>query len=266
MAIFFLFSGCGKSPMEAAADFFISDEEEVEMGKEYDEYLRNTMPVASKYSPLSMYIDSIGRRMVDSMSGVEGFRDPDPEIDFDYSFSVVNEDVVNAFAVPGGFIYIYKGLIEAAKNEAEIAGVIAHEMGHVVKKHGKKHLLQNFAAEQLTAMILGDESLVGAGVNLLLTTKFSRMDEFEADSCGLHYAYSAKYNPYGFIGFFNTLDSLSGGSSTLEDITGIVSTHPPTEDRIEECERIILSSFNEYTPSDSAYYYESRYLEHMGNN
>lgn len=148
---------------------------------------------------------------------------------------------VNAFATPGGHLYVYSGLLLAADNPSEIAGVLSHESGHVVGRHSARQMVDAFGLQAVTALALGKNpglaSQVAAGVTgkgLMLAN--SRGDETEADEYGAKYASAAGYDPRGLITFFQKLQKQEG--KTSQALT-FLSDHPATPDRISHLEQYI---------------------------
>ncbi len=149
---------------------------------------------------------------------------------------------VNAFATPGGHLYVYSGLLLAADNPSEIAGVLAHESGHVVGRHSARQMVDAFGLQAVAALALGKNpglaSQVAAGVTgqgLMLAN--SRGDETEADEYGAKYASGAGYDPRGLITFFQKLQKQEGKTPQAMKF---LSDHPATPDRISHLERYIV--------------------------
>ena len=148
---------------------------------------------------------------------------------------------VNAFATPGGHLYVYSGLLIAADNPSEIAGVLSHEAGHVVGRHSARQMVDAFGLQAVAALALGKNpglaSQVAAGVTgkgLMLAN--SRGDETEADEYGARYASTAGYDPRGLITFFQKLQKQEGQSS---QVMKFLSDHPATPDRISHLDKYI---------------------------
>jgi beta-barrel assembly-enhancing protease len=218
-------------------NLFISDEQEVELGTKYRDQIEadsGTYPLYTAKTgynqKLVTYIDSIGQNIVGHQ---------DDRTDIDFSFKVINNDsIINAFAVPGGFVYVYTGLLLKAKNEAEIAGVLAHEIAHVAKRHGAKQLVKQYGVSMLLDVLIGDSSAIRTVVDIssgLLFLKYGRDNEFEADSCATEYLISTGYNPTGMKSFLEFLASLGSSPKLLE----FMSTHPNTGDRVAAVGKII---------------------------
>jgi predicted Zn-dependent protease len=177
-----------------------------------------------------------------------------------FTIRVLDSDDVNAFALPGGFFYVNKGLILAADNEAEVAGVMAHEIAHVAARHGteqaSKAQLANFAMIPLIFVTGGLGALAYNGVNILVPLaflKFTRSAEGEADKLGAQYAWAAGYDPNSLVTFFEKLEKKEKTKpGTLSKLFG---THPPTPDRITKV-RELLTRFpdrDEYTVNTSEF-------------
>jgi predicted Zn-dependent protease len=177
-----------------------------------------------------------------------------------FTIKVLDSDDVNAFALPGGFLYVNKGAILAADSEAELAGVMAHEIAHVTARHGveqaSKATLTNYAMIPLIFMTggIGYIAYQAAQIGVPLTfLKFSRNVETEADKLGAQYLWAAGYDPNNFLSFFEKLEKKEKHKpGTLSKLFG---THPPTPDRIVKV-RDLLARFpdrDEYTVSTSEF-------------
>jgi predicted Zn-dependent protease len=154
-----------------------------------------------------------------------------PDNPYTFKVTVVKSDVVNAFALPGGFIVVFTGLIKKAENGEEVAGVMSHELNHVLERHGLERIVKQLGLMTAVAIIVGDQQgLVGLmrqiGVELL-TLKFGREQETEADVTGLQLLHRARIDPSGMISFFERL------SEKEEGRTEWLSTHPMSRARAE---------------------------------
>lgn len=145
-------------------------------------------------------------------------------------YIIKNDTVVNAFCTPGGYIYVYTGLIKTLDNEAQLAGVIAHEMAHAAKRHSTDQLTKAYGVQLLLSIVLGDNPgyLAEIAANLasgLSTLAFSRQAEYEADEFAVKYLYATTYDAFALADFFVKLEGLPRPPTFL-------STHPSPEDRI----------------------------------
>ena len=153
-----------------------------------------------------------------------------------YTFKVVATKGVNAYAVPGGFIYVHLDLIRAAKNESELAAVLGHEIGHIVGQHSMKRLTQAYSIELLQQLVLDEDpsklkKLVADVLAAGLLFRYSRDHEREADFYGVQNIYDAGITPEGAATFFETMHALRGRNpSALEKF---LSTHPMPSERVE---------------------------------
>jgi len=155
--------------------------------------------------------------------------------EFEWTINIIDSDVLNAFAAPGGKIYVYKGLIDYLDNEAQLAGVIAHEMGHVACRHSTRQMTKQYGIQYLSDLVLGKNAsqylqLAASLAGNVGSLAFSRSDEYEADACAVAYLSYTDYNPLGIAGFFEKMlaDGNAGGSSIKW-----LSTHPSPPDRID---------------------------------
>ncbi|MBD2003728.1 MULTISPECIES: M48 family metallopeptidase [Cyanophyceae] len=201
----------------------VSDSQEVQIGRSINEQLVTREIRLYRNPQITRYVNEIGQRLASSSD----------RPDIPYTFQVVNDKSVNAFATMGGFVYIHTGLLKAADNEAQLAGVLAHEIGHIASRHALEQMRQTAIARGVAAAAGLDRNLaVQIGVDLALRRPNSRKDEFEADQKGLETLTNAGYAPAGMVGFMEKL--LRGGS-----VPNFLSTHPGTQDRINALERAI---------------------------
>jgi predicted Zn-dependent protease len=201
----------------------ISDQQEKEIGQGVNQNIRGEFPVHDD-AELTAYVSSVGERLVAVSER--------PEIG--YEFTVLETEVVNAMAAPGGFVYVTTGLLTEARNEAELAGVLGHEIGHVVGRHSVKQIQLALGASLALSVITPDseawEQVVGLGTQVALTG-YGRSQENEADTFGVLYGYRAGYDPHGMLTFLEKLQNLQ--DRELTKFEAFFSTHPRTGDRID---------------------------------
>ena len=207
----------------------LTPQDEVAIGKQAAKEIETSVEMYAE-PIVGAYIDSLGQTLVKA-SGVTQFQ---------YHFKVVDAPEVNAFALPGGFLYVNRGLIEAAETESELAGVVGHEIGHVVGHHGARQISKQYGLAVLIEMIAGggESSLAreigaqfasfGAGLTLL---KYGRLAEQESDAFAVQCVMKAGIDPDGVVRFFETLLKLHKSEPKGVDVW--FTTHPPTQDRID---------------------------------
>ena len=204
-------------PAEAG---IISKQQEIEMGRE------TAMALEAKYGVVQDYelqerVNRIGQSLV-AVSDRQ---------DLEYSFKVLNCDEVNALACPGGFVYVFKGLIDYMPSDAELAGVLGHEVSHVVKKHTVHQIEKQLLTTLLLAVATkGDMGLTGLA-SQALAAGYSRTDERGADKEGFNLCVAAGYNPYSMVLTINKLEDLSKEKGNPG--YGLFSSHPEPEERLK---------------------------------
>jgi predicted Zn-dependent protease len=195
----------------------MSDRDEVNLGTQIDRQLKaqQGVRVYNRNSAINNYINEIGQRLAASSD----------RPNLPYTFQVVDDNSVNAFATTGGFVYIQTGLIRAAANEAELAGVMAHEIGHITGRHAIQQMRQRALASGVAGVLeVRQDALVGLGVQLALQLPNSREAEYDADRRGFNTLGRAGYDTTGFISFMQKLE----GGNTAE----FLSTHPNPGNRV----------------------------------
>lgn len=197
----------------------ISKTQEVELGTSINQELINSgQAKIYRNQSINDYINQIGQRLAKTSQ----------RSDIPYTFQIVDDNGINAFATMGGYVYVNKGLIAAADNEAELASVIGHEIGHIAARHGIEHMRDSAVAQGLlSAAGLDRSDAVQIGVELAVSRPNGRSDELEADRFGLNNMIKANYAPAGILGFMEKL--LQAGGST----PSFLSTHPATSERIK---------------------------------
>jgi len=223
------YNGCAYNPATGERNLnLISESQEIQMGREADQQISASMGIYED-PQLQSYVDKLGKEIA-----VKSERPNLP-----WTFRVIDDPVVNAFALPGGYIYVTRGILSHLQNEAELAGVLGHEIGHVTAKHS----VTRISEQQLTqfgfglAMVLKPElqqysqfAEIGLG---LLFLKFSRDDERQADQLGLRYMTNINNDPREMANVMQTLKRVSDQSGNGGGIPLWLSTHPDPANRIE---------------------------------
>jgi predicted Zn-dependent protease len=227
-------AACATNPVTGERELsFMSEAQEISIGKENHPQILREMGVYED-PELQRYVSDIGMRLAKSSE----------RPNLPWTFTVVDQPVVNAFAVPGGFIYITRGILAYLDTEAQLVGVMGHEIGHVTARH---------SAQQYTRQIGGTLGLVALGIFApgvaqsfgqigsqalgLLFLKYGRDDELQSDSLGAKYAAANNWDPRGVPAFLATLSRLSEGSE--KGIPNWLSTHPEPAARVDEIQPLV---------------------------
>ncbi len=227
-------------------DIEIGEEVTMEILNNPDEY-----PVLDMYEHPEVYAYVHGIR--DKILASDDIRFKDR---FDWNVYIIDKDVFNAFAVPGGNTFYYTGLIKFVDNEAAFSGVMAHEIAHADRRHSTNRLTKIYGYQMVLSMILGNDPNLAAQIlsDLALTTTalaFSRQDEFEADEYAVRYLYPTEIDSRGVAYFFEKMDNADN-----PDWMTYFSTHPPDSERIEE-----VYSLHEELGGDPGNTFENRYQD-----
>lgn len=215
--------------VQAQGVFRLNEKQEIEVGKRAAIEVEMEQPVIED-EEVTRYLDRLGQRLARA-SGRSHLR---------YRFRIINSDEINAFALPGGFIYVYRGLLEAANNESELAGVLGHEIGHVVARHSASQIRR----QQLVNLgFSATGPLFGRGLKIIaarragqtalagLFMKHSREAEREADRLGAKNLYDAGYESRGMVTFFEQLAAVRESKPNL--LEQFFATHPAPDERAE---------------------------------
>lgn len=222
----------------------LSDEQEVDLGRQTDRALkRQGVRIYNRNPEVVNYVNEIGQRLAASSD----------RSNIPYTFQVVDDDSVNAFATSGGFVYINKGLIREAETEAELAGVIAHEIGHIVGRHSVNRMREIALANGIVgALGVSEEDLVNIGVQLALFLPNSRGAEYHADELAYTNMGRAGYDQRGLISF---MQKLNRGGGTPE----FFSTHPDPGNRVDRLQSMYDESHQaDATAGNNPEVYSSR--------
>ncbi|HTT67978.1 MAG TPA: M48 family metallopeptidase [Gemmatimonadales bacterium] len=199
----------------------ISTAKEIEIGRGIAATIAGRFPVSTD-AALTRYVNLVGLTVASQA----------PRPDITYRFAVLETPIVNAYAAPGGYIFITRGSLAMIQSEAELAGVLAHEVGHVNRRHVIEGIRKSDTMREVrnTVDIEGAtlDRVVGTGADALFTG-LSRGDELEADSLGLEYAAAAGYDPGGLAAFVGRLDQHAGEGPVSE----FFATHPKPDERVE---------------------------------
>jgi len=224
-------------------------ESDIKMGKQYAQMVDSSSKLISD-PVITEYVNRIGQNLV---------RNSDAQVPF--TFKVIDSDVINAFSLPGGFVYINSGIILAADEEAELAGVMAHEIAHVCARHATRQLTRSQYAGIATIPLIFVGGGIGyavynaAGLGLPVAfMSFQRGFEAEADYLGLQYDYKTGYDPQAYISFFEKVQAQEKKKPGFMDKT--FASHPQTPDRIEASQKeiqTILPARPEYIVSTSEF-------------
>jgi beta-barrel assembly-enhancing protease len=213
----------------------LSTQQEVQIGTDYARQINQQLPLVRDQATLR-YVNQIGQQMarVADNRGIQ------------YHFYVVNSDVVNAFALPGGHVYLNRGLIERMDNVSELAGVLAHEVGHVAERHSVEQLQRaqnaNLGLQVLYGVLLGrnpgglEQAAIQVGGGAVFAG-YTRDAEREADAVAVDYLIRTGYSPQGMVSFFQKLmDMQRRQPSSVEQW---FATHPTTAERVQNTQALI---------------------------
>lgn len=247
---------CAVNPVTGKKEIMlISQSMEINMGREIDRGIR--MEYGLYHDPsLTAYVREIGRELVPHTH----------RPNLDYHFAILDTEVENAFAAPGGYIYITRGLLALMNSKAELASVLGHELGHVSARHSARQMTRSILFT-LGIAVLGELSEDFRKVapitwiaGQLLFLKYSRNDEYQADKLGIEYAIKAGYASEKMIDFFNSLQRLTA-SKGGHGLPNFLSTHPLTPKRIDRV-RALLQTGN-YPPASQLVVASPEYLQRV---
>lgn len=207
----------------------LSDDEEVAFGKAMHPDILNELGGEFKDKRVQSYVNFVGQKLVKKSSRSQ----------IPYVFTVTNSDTVNAFALPGGYIYITKSMLYLLENEAELASVLGHEIGHITKRHGVDKMRQlavankgaQYVNDKTQAQVLGD---LTAHFSSLIIKGYGRSQELQSDKVGVHLMNDTSYDPEAAVEMFEKLKLLEEAQATKSGMKQHSSSHPPTSKRIKQ--------------------------------
>jgi len=251
-AIVFAAAGCETNPATGKRQLsLISEQQEISLGRQAMPDVEKQVGGVYDNAEVADYVNQIGQ----ALAAVS------ERPNLPWTFKVVNSDDVNAFSMPGGFIYVNKGLLKQMENEAQLACVLGHEIGHVTARHGVDQLQKSLGMQVLLEAIgVGtgspDAKAIAQVAAQLVMLKYSRDDEYMADELGVRYAVKANYNPDGIIQVFNIFLKLGGSSGGLGEL---FSTHPDTVKRIDNVKKILNEKYAGVTEDPNMNFNETEY-------
>jgi len=227
----------------------LSPQQEVVIGKQAGSRMADQYGGLYSDSALQAYIDQVGGQVVKQSQA--------SKLPYPYEFHLLSDpQTINAFALPGGPVFITVGLLRRLKSEAQLAGVLGHEVGHVVARHGAEHL----AKQQLGAALVNavgiaasdnpdsarQAAVVAQAVNQLVGLKYGREDELESDQLGFRFMTEAGYNPQGLVELMQILGSARQGGAPPE----FFSSHPSPDNRVERLQNLITQTYPNGVPAN----------------
>ena len=217
-------AGCGSSADgEAPRAWFVSEQKEIEIGQSVHDQIIQESPVYTD-AVLTDYVTALGEELVAVSQR--------PTLQ--HHFYVLDTEQVNAFAAPGGYVYVTIGLLRVLESRAQLAGVLGHEVAHVAASHGARTMETSLLASLIADLLIGDENatrqVVDWVVGFYQNTAHSQDFEEEADRLGVDNAYAAGYNPWGLVDFFEKLQAIVGAP---DSVSAFLSSPPPPASRIE---------------------------------
>lgn len=211
----------------------LSVDQEIQLGLQAAPELIQEMGGEARDSKLNAYIDKVGNRV---LSSTEAGKSP-----FKFEFYLLADNkTVNAFALPGGQVFITMGLYKLLTTEDQLAGVLGHEIGHVINRHGSEHMAKQELTQQLvqaTQVASGgyDQGMIAQYVGQMVNLKYGRDDEIESDKYGVKYLVESGYKPEAMIEVMEILNDASGKNKSPE----FLSSHPNPENRIQRIKEYI---------------------------
>lgn len=217
----------------AAGNLVMSNADEKKLGQDLATEVKQKEKVLDN-AAVQTYVNNVARKVLAAV--------PSKKKPFSYTFTVLDSNQVNAFALPGGQVFVYTGLLKAVANESELAGVLGHEIAHVTEGHARDSIAAQYGMGVITQILLGKNqgALVQMGTQIAqqgYLAAYSRDSENEADSVGLGYMAKAGFAPAAMASFFNTLQKLGGSQGGAVD--AFFASHPGSADRAKTITKLI---------------------------
>ncbi len=256
-----LMAGCATNPVTGRSQLmFVSENEEIQVDKQYSPQQFSADYGAVQDSALNSYVDSTGKRL----AGIS-HRPHMP-----YSFRVVNATYINAYAFPGGSIAATRGILLELENEAELAALLGHELGHVNARHTAQQMTKGMLTQAVVGALSVAASTQGAALGQLtselgmvgagaLLASYSRDNEREADALGMEYMVKQGYGPPGFVGLMDMLRSLNKHKPSAIEL--MFATHPMSDERYNTA---VDTARTKYLAATNQPLYRERYMDHTG--
>ncbi len=229
LACLFLFSSC--TLFDSISTLFVTEQDEVKLGTEFDQQLHDSTRTFPVYNPgnsaaklaFQNYVTHLAASV---LAGIPAGKKPG----YPFKFTLIDQDIDNAFAVPGGFVYIYTGIIKHMQNESELAGVLGHEIAHVTQHHYRDAMVKQQGLSLLVQALVGDDAgkiteLVASSFVQLTSLQISQGNESDADAYGTRYEAAIGRNPMGIANFFSRMQDQG---------IAILSTHPQPSSRVAD--------------------------------
>jgi len=235
--------GCRTNPATGQKQLvFISRDEEIALGKEAAPQFEEQFGGKIANEAVQQYVREIGLKLAASS-----------DREMPYEFAVLASDIPNAFALPGGRVYITAGLLRLMGNERQLAGVLGHEIGHITALHSVQGMQRQMGAAILIEVAKsaagGKYGVVAGGAakvtSALVNLRYSRDQEYQADELGVRYARRAGYNPWGVVELLYVLEGLSKSEPGF--VGQMLRTHPVTSKRIERAEALVREEHSEFS-------------------
>ncbi|HOV70993.1 MAG TPA: M48 family metallopeptidase [Dysgonamonadaceae bacterium] len=254
----FLMQGCGSVPITGRRQLMlVSDQEVISLSlQQYQDYIRTATTITD--TPEAQMVQRVGMRIAKAVETFLKNNGASSEIqNYAWEFKLVKDNSINAFAMPGGKVVVYSGLLPVTQNEASLAVVIGHEIGHVVAKHAHERISQQLALQagsELAGELLGGvaatqigQTVFGLGAQMGVMLPYARKQEYEADQLGLIFMAMAGYDPRVAIPFWSRMAQSSQGGKIPE----FLSTHPTDAKRISNMEKILPEALKYYSFSQA---------------